>query len=298
MSETTTAAPAPDVTPDTPSEAAPAEVAAKTAAAPPKKADPAPASDKEEPRKFTIKVNGKEKVVDEKTALAYLQRELAADEKFRSASAEAKRIEAIIKGAKNDPDKLIKELMGMDPLELYKKRIGDEIRKMSLTPEQRELEDAKMRLADYERREQERVENERKASEERAKSFYIKKYDSEIPEALKSAGLPVNEDTVRYTAEVMLANLEEGLDLPYEVVMDLVKDKYQRSIKGFLSASDKEKLLELLGDDVLSGLLEAKTKKGTVKRTMAVQDDSPEAEQPKYMNREEFAEYVRKKSRE
>lgn len=82
------------------------------------------------------------------------------------------------------------------------------------------------------------------------------------------------------------------------MVMELVKDKYQRSIKGFLSASDKEKLLELLGDDVLNGLLEAKGKKGGVKRTMAVQDDSPGADEPRYMNREEFAEYVRKKSRE
>ena len=287
---------APDVTPDTSTKAVPAEVAVKPAEAKPEKAAAAvKEADKkpDEPRKFTIKVNGKERVVDEKTAMAYLQREMAADEKFRSASAETKKIEALLKAAKNDPDKLIRELIGMDPLELAKKRVADEIKRMSMSPEQRELEEARQKLAAFEKKEQERQELERKSSEEKAKEFYVKKYDNEIPAALKGAGLPVNEDTVRYTAEVMLANLEEGLDLPYEVVMDLVKDKYQKSLKNFLTSADKEKLAELLGEDVLEGLLASRGKKGAPKReTMSVPDGEHAKQDPKFMSKEEFQKYI------
>lgn len=295
---------APDVTPDTQTKDAPAEDVAKNAAPSSKKADPAPAQEhnsKEESKQFKIKVNGKERLVDEKTAIAYLQRELAADEKFRQASAEAKRIEAIIKAAKEDPDKFFRELTGLDPLEYSKKRIGDEIKRMAMTPEQRELEEYKAKVAAFEKKERERIAAEQRASQERAKEFYIKKYDTEIPDALKAAGLPVNEDTVRYTAEVMIANLEEGLDLPYEMVMDLVKDKYQKSFKGFFESSDKERLLELLGEDFVDALAEIKARKKNPPKqrpTQAIQSESGSEDDPRTMNQEQFREYVRRWSKQ
>lgn len=301
MSEESGGTPAPDVTPDTQTSNVPVEDAAKSAEPKSKKTDPAPAAEpKAEERTYKIKVNGKERVVNEKTAIAYLQRELAADEKFRQASAEANKIKSILEGAKKDPDKLFREILGMDPLEYSKKRIGDEIKRMAMTPEQRELEEAKARLAEYDRKEKERAEAERRASEEKARDFYVKKYDEEIPVALKAAGLPVNEDTVRYAAEVMLANIEEGLDLPYEMVMELVKDKYHKSLKGFLSGSDRERLLELLGDESLEELLkirEAKKNPQKAKPTMAIQQGDPEARDPATMSKDDFREYVKQWSK-
>ncbi len=46
----------------------------------------------------------------------------------------------------------------------------------------------------------------------------------------------------------MIANLEEGFDLPMEAVMELTRDRYLTSVKKFLGSADKEKLVELLGE--------------------------------------------------
>jgi len=271
-----------------------AEAPAEAAPEAPSQTETKAQEPKSEPKKYTIKVNGKERVVDERTVLAMIQKEFSADEKFQQTAAERRRIEQLTKLSKEDPERLLKELAGLDPDEWAKDRIRKQIERLSMTEEQRELADAKARIAAYEKEKADREAQSKAESEKRATEFFIKQYDTEIPTELKKVGLPVNEDTVRYTAEVMLANLEEGLDLPYEMVMDVVKDKYHNGIKKYFSSADTEALIELLGDQV-DKLYETKKSKGKKQAPrQAVQDNAPEKKSgTTFNNKEEFEAYIR-----
>lgn len=71
---------------------------------------------------------------------------------------------------------------------------------------------------------------------------------------MKAVGLPLTQDVIRHATDIMIANLEDGIDLPMEVIMELTKERYLESVKGFLGASDKDKLTELLGQDIVEKL--------------------------------------------
>jgi len=215
----------------------------------------------EQIRKFKLKVNGAERELDEKSLLAFAQKGLAADEKFQSAAQQRKQVERLIKLAKEDPDVLLRELTGEDPEEIYKRRLSAKLEELSLDPKEKELRDYKKKIEEYEKREAKRKEEAEQAQHSRAVEYWTQKYDKELPSAIKAAGLPMTEDVIKHTAEVMIANLEEGFDMPIEAVMEVVKDRHLASIKNFLTAAEKEKLVDLLGEDVVDGIIAARAKK-------------------------------------
>jgi hypothetical protein len=92
----------------------------------------------------------------------------------------------------------------------------------------------------------------------------------------------------------MLAYMEEGVDMPYEAVMDRVKTKFTGSIKNFVSKADREKLLELLGDDLIDELVGVRAKKGRPAGKQALQSDSPQKTNSNYVTEDDLAERVRK----
>lgn len=251
---------------------------------------------KEAERKYKLKVNGQEREVDEKTAMAWAQRGMAADEKFQQAAQKQKQIDRLVQLAKDDPDQLLAELTGKDPTEIYKSKLKERLEKLSMDPRERELHEAKSKLEAYERAEAARKAEAEKLNLDRATQFYIQKYDKELPEAIKAAGLPLTEDVIKATAEIMMLNLEQGMDLPYELVMELVKDRYKRSFTGFLSASDMDALIDLFGEEKVDALFAAKAKRKAPKAaqpaaTKPAVSAADKKEKP-YMTPDELKEYV------
>lgn len=239
-------------------------------------------------RKFKLKINGGEREYDEKSVIALAQKGAASDEKFQKASEMQKTSAELAKLWETDPERAMKELGKKDPIEFAKAILAREIKKMSLSPEQLELEDAREKLKAYESEKATKAEQARAESEKQATQFFIKQYDTEIPTELQKVGLPVNEDTVRYTAEVMLANLEKGWELPYELVMATVKEKYQGQLKNFFTKADPQKLVELIGQDAVDKLLAAMPKKERAQVKQALQDNSGPQAQQKTETKEEF----------
>jgi hypothetical protein len=239
-------------------------------------------------RKFKLKINGGEREYDEKSVIALAQKGAASDEKFQKASEMQKTSAELAKLWETDPERAMKELGKKDPIEFAKAILAREIKKMSLSPEQLELEDAREKLKVYENEKATKAEQARAESEKQATQFFIQQYDKEIPTELAKVGLPVNEDTVRYTAEVMLANLEKGWELPYELVMATVKEKYQGQLKNFFSKSDPSKLVELIGQDAVDKLLAAMPKKERAQVKQALQTGGPSQVEQKTESKEEF----------
>lgn len=244
-------------------------------------------------RKYKLKINGQDREVDEKFLVTHAQKGLAADEKFQKTAVERKNMEKLIKLAKEDPDRVIRELTGEEADEVYKRRLAAKLEKLSMTPEQRELAEYKEKLAAYEKKEAEKKAEETKAREEKAVQFWVQQYDKEIPEAIKAAGLPVDTDIIKSTTEVMLAALEDGIDMPMSVVMDIVKDKYKTSLKGFVKKSEKTALLDLLDDEDVEGLIKAReAKKSAKKPAQAVQTQSRPYADPKVVSQDEWNERI------
>lgn len=277
----------------------PKTVTATVPVADPAKAAPASVTPAEV-RKFKLKINGAEREVDEKFLLAHAQKGIAADERFQEAAKSRKTMEALVKKAKEDPDALLRELTGRDPEEIYKEKLSEKLRRLTMDPKERELEEYKAKIASFEAEKAARDEADKKAAMDKTTQFFVKKYDKEIPEAIKAAGLPLTEDVIKYTADIMLSNLEEGLDLPYDVVMELVRDRYMRGVKGFLSTADKEKLIDLLGEDVVDALIAAKAKKGKAagKQPAKQAVSAPEPTKSPYMTPDELKKYVEEWSKQ
>lgn len=268
------------------------QVETKTEAKPEPKVEP--------PKKYKLKVNGQEREVDEKMLIALAQKGSSSDERFREAAKKQKEIEDIVKSG--DPDKILKELLKIDPEEYSKNKIANAIKRLSMTPEQRELEDLRQKVQAAEKERIEREEQAKREAQSRATQHFVAKYDKEIPDALKKAGLPVNEDTVKYTAETMLTIMDEGLDpdeVTYDVIMDAVKQKYVSSMKSFFKASDVDALWALLGED-LDGLVKKRQEKASKtkdkeKPKQAVSSSEREKDNGQvFGSRDDFRDYVRK----
>ena len=245
---------------------------------------------KEAARRFKLKINGNEREVDQKTLVALAQKGGAADQKFQKSAENQRRIEKLIKQAKQDPDAFIKEVLGEDAVEYSKKRLSRELENLSLTPEQKELRDYKAKVESYEAEKKANEENRQRQASDKAVAHWTKHYDTVLPEAIKSAGLPLTEDVIRHATDIMIANLEEGFDLPMEAVMDLTKDRYLTSVKKFLSSADKDKLVDLLGEDVVAKLGLASGKKTKQATKQAVQTGSQSQQREVKSEQERMAE--------
>jgi hypothetical protein len=252
-------------------------------------------------RKLKLKVNGAERELAESDVIALAQKGLASDERFRAASAKEKRFAELVKAASSDPqmvNELLKTVLGKDPDDFYRDRVAEKVRKLTMDPKDLELHEAREKVRQYEEKEKKRQEEERVAQLKKAEDHYAQEYDKAISDGLTQTGLPISEDTIRMTAEIMLANLENGLELPMTTVMELVRDRYQTNFKKLFGGYDPEKLIEFIGDDLFRKMQSAHAKKivDPVKRepVAAKPDGDEKPKKDPYETRDEFLDRIEK----
>lgn len=253
-------------------------------------------------RKLKLKVNGAERELSEQDVIALAQKGMASDEKFRKASEESKRVAQLLKRLNDDPDGVLKALTGRDPEDIYKERLAEKIRRLSMDPKEAELDEARSKLREYEAREKQRQEEAEQAKLKSAEEYWAKKYNAELPIAIKAAGLPANAETIRIAAEIELANLEEGLELPTSTVMELVRERYRESFSGSLKTSSPDEIYEFLGEELFRKLqtVDSKKRKTVIpdqvpKERQSVSDDVRQETEPKAMSMDEWRELTRKR---
>jgi hypothetical protein len=238
-------------------------------------------------------VNGRKIKMPLKDAISQAQRNLAADDKFREAAAARKEIEELKKKAKTSPKalrELIKAVTGEEPTKIFERELAAELEELTLDPREKELRSYKAKIEEYERERQERQEREQAAEQEKARTYWEQKYDKDLSEAIKGSGLPLNEDTIRYAAEIMLTQMEidPDSDPPMSMVMELVRDRYLKQMSSLTSGLDPEKLLEILGDQGVEKIMKARGKRKL----------EPSADNQVPAERQEKAEPSRWKSRD
>lgn len=258
-------------------------------------------AEKEAERKFKLKFGKSEREMTEKELIAAAQKGWAADERFQEGAKAKKTAEKFFNDLKKDPeamDALLKHI-GRDPVEVYKNRLSKELKRKLMTPEQIELEDLrdKVRRGEEERTKREQEEHNKKVAELQIK--YEQQYDQEMSAAISASGLPKTPMTVKRCAEIQYRALEQGYDLPWDVVIAEVRNQYQNDFKELFGSAEADSLEKMFGNDVAKKFTAASLKKRVVDPEPITQENrkaakSTNSEQPKYATEEDFEEKLKK----
>lgn len=218
-------------------------------------------------KSYEVKVNNETKKLDltDDELKVYLQKGMAADQKFSEAAkmrkeAETARAEldAFYKEYNENPRAAIKKhpvLGKVNLLELSEAELLEHLQEQTKDPKERELETVKARLAEYEERERKAKEEEEKAKEttettkriEAAKNMFAK----QITDVLKVEGskLPADPRTVGRIAQYMKGAMQSGIEATPAEIAAHVYDDYKSDFASFSKDASPEQLIELIGQE-------------------------------------------------
>ena len=120
----------------------------------------------------------------------------------------------------------------------------------------------------------------------------------QITEALESSDLPKSNTTQRRMAEYMMMNLQNGVELPMNSIVELVKEDYVQDIKEMFGDASGEQLINLFGEDVTNKIRKsdlAKLKSAPTTKVEAVKTDSTRSTKaPETINPDDFRAHIEK----
>lgn len=248
MSEATAAtAPPPPSSPEAPA-------ASEAAATPqPAKGDPSSSA----PKKWTLKVDGKDVTVDsEEKLVALAMKGFGSEKRFAEAAKARKEAEERKARLKADPWAILAE-EGLDPDALAEARLAERLKKSMLSPEQQRAAELEKKLAEYEAKEKAAKEEVEKAALTKAEESAMAELDVTLPKVLAAAGLPKTPKSIIRIAEKMRDNLAEGLDLSPEQLAAEVREEYLAEHVELWSAMEGDALLKHIPEAVLKKIRKA-----------------------------------------
>jgi hypothetical protein len=245
------------VTATTPAVTAPVVPDTKAPVTDPKVADPIVLDTKPISKKYKVKIDGKDEEVEEAELLKGYSHGTAANKKMQEAAALRKQSEEFVNLLRTDPWKLLEDpRLGHNARKIAEEYVWKKIQEDQMTPEQKELAEARQKLTSYE--EEKKAAAKIKEDQEHAtlQAKYASDYSNDIIKTLEVAGLPKTPGTVKRMAYYMSQALARNIKDPkYPVlgakdVVELVKQDYINESKELFGALDAEMLVKLLGDDV------------------------------------------------
>lgn len=224
-------------------------------------------------KEFELKVNGKSKKValdldNEDEVKKYLQKAMAADEKFQEASTYKKQAEQLVEMLQKNPLAILKNpALGLDIRKLAEQVLLEDLEEQQKSPEQKKLEEYERKLKAYEE-EKARIEEERKRMQlEEATKRQYEEVETSMITALEKADLPAEPFFVRRVADIWASAVESGWeDAKLEDIMPYVEQRLRSDFQSVIKKNaDPDRLEKLIGKDVLDGYRKSKVSK--VKKT-------------------------------
>jgi hypothetical protein len=246
-------------------------------------------------KKIPLKVNGKQQEVeldlenDEEIA-KYLQKAMAADEKFREASSIRKQMETFVEMLKNDPLSILTHPeLGIDAKQLAESIINKEIEEMQKSPEQKEKERIQKELEDYRKQLESEKEARRQAEMARLEEQAFMELDRDITQALDSfKDLPKSPYVVRRIADALIDATQLGYtDVKVGDVLPFVKEQIHAELNEMFNVMPEEVIEALMGSNLnrvrqkrIAKAKKAPTTASQVQATSNAQDAKQKAQQP------------------
>lgn len=210
-------------------------------------------------KRMKFRVNGREvereiDLNDEDMLHELIQKGMAADERFQSASSVEKKMKEFAALLQADPWEAFKAA-GHDPDKMTEAYMKKRVEELSKSPEQLQLEKLQKEI-EKERKKREELENEKLTAEQaRVESEYSRQLDEEISGALTSSTLPKSPYVVKRIAENLMIAIEQGNeDASVEDVLPLVEKQINDEIRQMFEAMPEDVIEKMLGNDVSNKL--------------------------------------------
>jgi len=209
-------------------------------------------------RKLQMKVDGEEFEEDyDLSNLEQLKKDIqlarAAKKRMGEAQDQKRKAFEIIQQFESDPASVLKRL-GPKGYELAEQLLLEKMQNEMMTPEQRQFNEMKTRLEQYERQEKEFNENKTKQEQSEVENRYAQEYQKTIISALDKTGLPKTPEMAKRMAYLLRQNLQLGLDLDADDLADEMKKEALAYVSSLSKESSAESLINLLGADAIKKL--------------------------------------------
>lgn len=219
-------------------------------------------------RRIEAKVNGKTKVVEidpnnEEELRNYINKALAADEKFNEAASMRKQVESFIDTLRKNPLEILKHPdLGLDIKALAEKVLLEELEDQQKTPEQKEQEKLNKELENLKKQLEQEKEAKRNAEFERLKEQQFKQLDDEITDALTSSALPKSPYVVKRLTDALIEAVNLGYnEASVKDIIPFVESQIQMEIQQMFESMPSEVLEKLVGKSHLNNMRKARVSK-------------------------------------
>lgn len=257
MSDEATSTPAPEAIEPT-AEASAEETSTETAeegegespATPPPKETKAEAAAK---KKYALKVNNQMREVeldinDDSQVQKYLQKALAADQKFEEAATVRKQAEQLLQVIKTNPLAILTHPdIGVDVKALAQQVLNDELEDMKKSPEQKRIEELEKALKSKEDREKQLEEEKRQAEMARIQEEAYQQLDDQISTALAKTELPKSAYVVKRITDAMIDAVNMGYaDVTVEQIMPFVEQQMVEEFQKMFDEAPEQTATKLM----------------------------------------------------
>ena len=248
-------------------------------------------------KKYQLKVNGKAKDIEldldnDTEVQKYLQKAMAADEKFQEAAYLRKNVEALIIELRTNPLAILQHPeLGIDVKQLAEQVMNRELEEMSKTPEQKRLEEMERKLKEYEE-EKKRLEEEKLQEQQaRLEEMANQQLDDQISDALAKTSLPKSTYTIKRIADVMIEAVNAGYtDVTVEEIMPIVESRIQSELHEMFETSPDEVFEKLVNKKRLDNYRKAKVQKAKSKPVVTAKQIQDTGESSKTQKKQEPSE--------
>lgn len=233
-------------------------------------------------KQYKAKVNGKEQSLelDDSEIVQYIQKAMAADEKFNEAAMTRKQVEAFINDLRKNPLSILKNPeLGIDVKSLAEQVLLEELAEAEKSPEQKRMEEMDRKLKEYEEKAKKLEDEKRDADLQRIKAEQFKKFDDDIVDALQNTALPKSAYVVKRITDTLIEALsledDKGNQLYPDVtvkdVMPFVEETIKAEMEQMFQVMPTEMLEKLVGKNHFNNLRKNRVAQAKAKPTTVSQ---------------------------
>lgn len=208
-------------------------------------------------KKYDLKVNGKSKSIeldtsDDKAVTDYLQKAMAADERFQEAATLRKDVQLLVKTLKENPLAILTHPgVGVDVKKLAEMVINQELEDMQKSPEQKKLEQLEKELAQEREAKTKMEEQARQAAVSQQEAEQFQEIDDKISNALSATELPKTPYVVKRISDAMIAAFDMGYkDIQVEQIIPIVEKQLKEEMGQWFDSSSEDALEKLMGKNL------------------------------------------------
>lgn len=204
-------------------------------------------------KKYNLKVNNKMKELEldlgnDAEVQKYLQKALAADEKFEEAANIKKGFAQLIEQIKTNPLAILSHPdIGVDIKALATQVLAQEMEDMEKSPEQKRIEELERKLMEREEHDKQAEEEKRSAEMSRMEHQAVEELDNQITQALDKSELPRSPYVVKRIADTMLNAIRMGYnDVTVDQIMPFVEEQVVSEIQALFDAAPEQTSRKLM----------------------------------------------------